>query len=125
MTAGRTAATVLALIAAGVGLWFIRSATLSRDVAMPPRSRTEVVFAVATRHLEKHTVEEAAAALFHTCRLTVESTVEQPPTQLGVDTFRAVVAPALDRTDRLQLRGCIEDLQIAHVLGDVVRIGDP
>ena len=119
----RVVVAVVAVAVVGAGLWALRAATISRDVPAAAGTRTEVVYTVATRHLDEHSVEEAASALFDACRLTVEATVAQPPVAVDDDTFRAVFEPALDRTDRLQLRGCIEDLQLAHVLGDVLRIG--
>jgi hypothetical protein len=123
MSTGRAGLVVLALLVVGVGLWFLRQATISRDVEMLPRSRTEVVFAVSTRFLADHGVTEAATSLFDSCRLTVDSAVVQRPTAIEPAVFRVVFEPALDRTDRLQLRGCLQDLQIQHVLGDVLRIG--
>ncbi len=123
MSVGRAAAILVGVVVVGAGLWFLRSASISRDVEVAAGSRTEVVYGVTTRQLEEHTVAEAASALFQACRMTVEARVVQPPTDIGTDVYRAVFAPALDRTDRLQLRGCLEDLQIAHVLGDVLRVG--
>ena len=60
-----------------------------------------------------------------TCRLEITSDIIGPIRHDGNGTFRVVLEPALDQTDRRQLRGCIEDWTIDHLLADVITFQTP
>jgi hypothetical protein len=101
----------------------LREATLSTHGAIDPDSRVEVLLDVRTRHREPgQTVAESVEALLLTCRLEVSSDVVGPIRDVGNGRFRAVLQPALDETNRKQLRGCLEDWTIDSVHADVVSL---
>jgi hypothetical protein len=107
-----------------IGVFALREATLSTHGAVDPDSRVEIVLDAHTRHRElRQTVPEMVEALLLTCRLEVSSDVVGPIRALGNGRFRAVLQPALDETNRKQLRGCLEDWTIDSVRADVVSLG--
>ena len=63
-------------------------------------------------------------AELQTCRLEVTSVLVGPVEPLGDGQFRAVLAPAMDETNRRQFKGCVEDWTIDQVLLGVVSL-DP
>jgi hypothetical protein len=101
----------------------LREATLSTHEPVSPDSRTEVVLRART-HAAEHgqTVAEAVEAVLLLCRLEVASDLDGPIEQLGDAQFRAVLAPALDQTNRRQFRGCVEDWSVDSALLDVVSL---
>ncbi len=50
----------------------------------------------------------------------VTADIASPILDEGDGRYRVVLEPDLDQTDRRQLRGCIEDWTIDHLLVDVV-----
>ncbi|WP_261558291.1 hypothetical protein [Frankia tisae] len=62
----------------------------------------------------------AATALWQTCIATIGWTGEDEPIPAGERTFRAVLHPSLPKDTRRRLRGCLEDLVVNHVKGNVV-----
>jgi hypothetical protein len=113
-------------LTAGVfGVFALREATLSTHGRVDPDSRVEIVLDARTRHREfGQTLPEMVEALVLTCRLEVRSDVVGPIRSDGDGRFRAVLQPALDDTNRKQLRGCLEDWTLDSLRADVVSI-DP
>jgi hypothetical protein len=68
--------------------------------------------------------DAAAAALWAVCsaQTTSEVTGGQGLQPLGGDRYRVVLRPALGRHGQLKLVGCLEDLTIDRVLGDVTSV---
>ena len=111
-------------LAVGVlGVLALREATLSTHRAVDPDSRVELVLDASTRHREAgQTLPEMVEALVLTCRLEVSSDPIGAIRADGDGRFRAVLRPALDETNRKQLRGCLEDWTIDSLQADVVSL---
>jgi len=121
MRPGTVAAGILGLALLIGGVKELREATLSTHQSMEPGSRVELVVQASTHRGEKgQSLQEMVEALLVTCRLEVTSDIDLPVRDEGDGRFRAVVRPDLDRTDRRQLRGCIEDWTIDQLRVDVV-----
>jgi hypothetical protein len=106
-----------------VAVLALREATLSTHGRIDPDTRVALVIDARTRNAEPgQTVDEMVEALVLSCRLEVNSDVVSLRTQ-GEGRFRAVLEPALDETNRKQLRGCLEDWTIDGLRADVVRMG--
>jgi hypothetical protein len=65
---------------------------------------------------------EMVEAQLLTCRLEVTSDLAGPLEPLGDGRFRAVLEPAMDRTNRRQFRGCVEDFITDHLQIDVLEL---
>lgn len=116
----------VAAVAVAVGVWFLREETMSVHVATPPGSRTEVVVEATTRNSEPSASEqELTRALVLACRLEVDAELgAEGIVELAPHTYAFALTPALDRSDGFQLRGCLQDLTIDHVLLQVVSFRD-
>ena len=109
-----------------LGVWALREATLSTHGRIDPSTQVEVVIQARTEGGERgQTLDEMVEALLLTCRLEVTADIAGPIRDEGDGRFRVALAPALDQTDRRQLRGCIEDWTIDHLLVDVVAFETP
>jgi hypothetical protein len=118
---GRVALGAVGLLLGVIAVLALREATLSEHERVPRDSRMEVVVTAHMRGAEQNqSLEEMVEAVLNACRLEVASDVTEPE-PLGPDRFRAVLAPALDDTNRRQFRGCVEDWTIDQVRVDVVR----
>lgn len=117
------ALSVVGLVVGGLAVNALREATLSTHQPVPPSSRVELVLTARVHgSQESQTLEELVEALLLICRLEVESDVVGPIEHDGDGTFRATLTPALDETNRRQLRGCLEDWTIDHLLAEVVHL---
>jgi hypothetical protein len=106
-----------------VGVLALREATLSTHARVEGSTRTEVRLRARTEGGETNqTLGEMVEALVSYCRLEVASDPVGPVEQEGDHRFRSVLAPALDETNRRQLRGCLEDWTLDHVQVDQVTI---
>jgi len=114
---------LLGVLAAGVLV--MRDATLSTHQPVAADSELAVVI-----HARKHrgestqSVAEMAEAVTLLCRLEVNSDPTGAIEDIGDGDFRFVLRPSLDRTDRRQFRGCLEDWRADGVLLDVVSMVD-
>lgn len=121
--AARTGLGVVGVVLGVVAVVALREATLSTHQPVDPPSRMAVVVDARTRSGERgQSLPEMVEALLLTCRLEVNSDLVGPARVVdeGGGRFRAVLQPALDETNRRQLRGCVEDWMIDHLLVDVV-----
>lgn len=113
-----------AIVVAGIVL--LRAETMSTHTASLPGSLTHVIVEVDTKNRElSSTRREMVQALILTCRLEVDADLRSrgvPETH--DDGYRFTLTPALDKSDRLQLRGCLEDMRIDHLQAEVVRMED-
>jgi hypothetical protein len=101
----------------------LREATLSTHDDMDPTTRMEVVVSASLRNAEpSQTLPGMVEAQVLRCRLEVATDVVGDIEELGDDRFRAVIAPALDQTDRRQFRGCLNDWTIDHVGLNVISL---
>ena len=125
MRPGSIAIRLLAVVLAVVGVLALRDATLSTHQAMDPNSRMELVVRASTHRGEAgQTLDEMVEALILACRLEVSADLRGPLRAEGGGRYRAVLQPALDSTNRRQLRGCIEDWTIDQLRVDVVGFVD-
>lgn len=111
----------IALVALTAGVLVLREATQTVHEDVPPGSATRIVFRVETRGGPG--VEPLALALLETCETRVSHDRRgEPLRSLGDDRFEAVLRPALDRFDRRELEGCLEDRTISHVQAVVEQV---
>jgi hypothetical protein len=108
------AATVAAIVA-------LREATMTRHVAVEPRSEMELVLR-ASSNVEEANIDEKVGALFATCQLQVATNPTGPPARLAEDTYLLGMRPALDESDQRQLVGCLEDAVLDHLQASVLSI---
>lgn len=107
-----------------VAVLALREATESTHSKIDPDSQVELVLDARSRHAEYgQTLPEMVQALVLTCRLEVSSDVVGPIRAMGDGRFRAVLQPALDESNRKQLRGCLEDWTIDSLRASVVSLG--
>jgi hypothetical protein len=105
-----------------VGVLALREATLSTHQAVTGRGVEVILFAETKGGEHGQTLDEMVEAQLQTCRLEVTSDLEGPVEALGDGRYRAVLAPALDQTNKRQFRGCVEDWLIDHVRIDVLEL---
>ena len=120
---GRLALAAVGLLVGAVAVLALKEATLSTHARVTDASHTVVVLR-ASVHGEEHrqTLDETVEAILIACRLEVTSDVVGDPHALGGGVFRASLAPALDETNRRQLRGCLEDWTLDHLKVDVLSL---
>ena len=115
----RVLAWVVAAVLAAVGILLLRAELMTVDVPQPEGSYTDVVVAVEIRE-DEAVREEMARGLISTCRLLVNADVVEDtfsPVEEGVFAFR--LRPGLDEFDRRELKGCLRDTRVQHLLADV------
>lgn len=108
---------------AAVGLLLLRAELMTVDVPHLEGSYTEVVVVASTVREEPGVVEEMTRGLVSTCRLLVNAdVVEDSFRPLGGSEFGFRLRPGLDEFERRELRGCLSDLRVQHLLLDVRRL---
>jgi hypothetical protein len=105
-----------------VAVLALREATLSTHQAVTGRGVEVMLFAETKGGEQGQTLDEMVEAHLLTCRLEVSSDLDGPVEPLGDGRYRAVLAPALDDTNKRQFRGCIEDWVIDHLRVDVTSL---
>jgi hypothetical protein len=121
----RYVAAAAAVLVGIVGVLLLRDATLSTHQPVDPQSRTELIMQVRVRDPEaSQTQAEMTEALVLYCRLEVNSDVAGSIEDVGDGRVRAVLQPALDRSNRRQFRGCLEDWNIEQLRADVIRLAE-
>ncbi len=123
--AGRLVLGAVGLVAVVVGVVAVRDATLSTHQAVDPGSEVDIVVSARSEGAERgQSLPELVQALLLTCRLEVPADLAGPIRDEGDGQYRVTLEPALDKTDRRQLRGCIEDWTIDQLMVDVVSFED-
>ena len=113
----------LGLVIGVLGVLALREATLSTHERIALTTRAEVRLTAHTRGGETNqSLLEMVEALVTACRLEVTSDLVGAVTQEGDHRFHAVLQPAMDQTNRRQLRGCLEDWTVDHLQVDQVAI---
>ncbi|MGH9227938.1 MAG: hypothetical protein ACRD07_04250 [Acidimicrobiales bacterium] len=108
-----------------VGVLALREATLSTHESVSEGRATELVVSAKTKGGEQdQTLPEMVEAQLRACRLEVTSDLTGPIESLGDGRFRAELAPAMDKTNRRQFRGCVEDWVIDHLLVNVIELAN-
>jgi hypothetical protein len=121
---GRWLRWVLAAVVVAAGLAVLREATMNRPD--PPRSeRTSVIELVVHRNDTNLSAAEAADVLVTRCSITVDDHRVAAPTAVESNRdnrFLLTVEPALGHHAQLRLVGCLEDLTVPRILGEVARV---
>ena len=115
-------AVVLVLVVLTIGsVDVLADATQSRPDPVRTGEVTEFVIAVEEDRFGPGEAA-AAAALWAVCaaQTTSRPTTDGGPEALGDGRYRVVLAPAVGEHDQRKLVGCLEDLTIDRVRGDVV-----
>jgi hypothetical protein len=107
--------------AAAAGVDWLGDLTQDRPDRVASRSRTEVVLDVRVRHERGAAGIATAQGLWGACQHTVTQRLAAPGLiDLGGGRFRAVTEPALGEHAWRRLQGCLEDMTIDRVRGEVV-----
>ena len=111
-------------LAVGIlGVLALREATLSTHEPVDPSSRVELVLRARNHHGEPgRSLDDMVEALMLTCRLEVPTELVGPIRKESAGHYRVVLQPALDQTNRRQLRGCLQDWTIENLRVDVVAL---
>ena len=122
---GRIVLGAVGLAVGVLGVMAVRDATLSTHQPAVPGSEVEVTVSASSEGAEAgQSLPELVEALLLTCRLEVPADLASPIRDDGDGQFRVTLSPALDKTDRRQLRGCIEDWTIDQLLVNVESFED-
>jgi hypothetical protein len=112
------------LLLASIGIDELADATQTRPDQRNAERRTEVVVRVEGRNY-RQSLQIGATALFASCSATVTGTLTEPGIlQLGDRQFQFSLTPALGKHGRERLTGCLNDLTIERLRGNVVSIVD-
>ena len=114
----RVVLTVAVLLAVGVSIVAMREATQNRPDVVEAGTTTVVDFTVDTHRFQRGE-SAAATTLWAVCSSTVDGTVSPVPTAHG-DGWRVTVTPAIGEHGENRLVGCLEDVTIDRVMGNVV-----
>lgn len=117
---GKVALGAVGLAIGVVAVLALREATLSTHEAVAGRQMELVVAARTAGGEPGQTLAEMVEAQLLTCRLEVTSDFAGPIETLGEGRFRAVLVPVMDKTNRRQFRGCVEDFVTDHLQIDVI-----
>ncbi|HEU5150847.1 MAG TPA: hypothetical protein VFU19_10140 [Iamia sp.] len=108
-----------------VGVHVLRQATMSTHYSTAPDSRLVVVIDAAANRSEPGVeIADMVDAQVDVCGLEVARVPDITPVAGTDDHFTVTVQPALDSTDRKQLRGCLEDWAVDHLRLEVRSMED-
>ena len=113
---------LVGLLALGWGVVQLAEATMTRHEAVPAESRMAVEVAAHTKGHTLFSRLQMTRSLFMACRLQTNTAVLGEEFEVLQDSFRFVIQPALDDSDRRQLHGCLEDARIDQLQVEVVSI---
>jgi len=107
-------------LAIGFGVRLMADATQNRPDEVAADSTSTVEYTVSTRDFQRG--EPAAAeTLWAICSATVPGDVSPRPERVG-DHWLVTISPALGEHGSKRLLGCLEDITVDRVLGDVVAV---
>jgi hypothetical protein len=116
----RFVAVLAGLLAVAGALVGMAELTQNRPDEVRAGSSTTVTFEVATRDVQRGE-PAAAAALWAVCAGTVGGDVSPVPAAAG-DAWEVRIEPAIGQHGENRLVGCLEDVTVDRVIGDVVAI---
>lgn len=115
----KTAVWLVALVASGAAIFLLRAETMTVNVEQPAGSRTDFVVEARTRSDTRH-LHEMTRGLVSVCRLLVNSDLVERSFHLRPDgVFTFSLEPALDKFDLREMRGCLQDTRVRHLLVEV------
>ena len=115
----RAVVTVLALVALAAGIVLMAELTQNRPDTVRAGSVTTVSFTVSTRDFQRGE-SAAAVALWAVCSATVSGDVSAPAPIDGA--WEVTIEPAIGEHGENRLVGCIEDVTLDRVKGQVVTL---
>jgi len=118
---------LLGIVGIAVGITAVlalKEATLSTHHRVDPGTRAVVVLDARSRGAERgRSLGVMVETLVLQCRLEVAHTeLAEEIEDKGDGRFEITFRPSLDETNQRQLRGCLEDWSIDHILIDVLSI---
>lgn len=116
----RTALFLAFVLAVGGAVFFMREATQNRPDAVQAGTTTTIDFTVDTHRFQRGE-PAAATALWAICSSTVDGTISPLPEASG-DRWQVTVSPAIGEHGENRLVGCLEDVTVDRVLGNVVAL---
>lgn len=116
----RSAALLGLVLVLAIGIVAMREATQNRPDVAVEGSTTAVDFDVSTRRFRSGE-QAAAAALWAVCSATVDGDVSPVP-QAVAGHWRVRISPAIGEHGENRLVGCLEDVTIDRVQGDVLTV---
>ena len=114
----RIAIAVALALAAVLAVDVLGDLTQSRPDPVQADAVTELVLTVEQDRFAQGTAG-AASALWAVCAGQTASQPTELLTDLADGRYRVVLAPAVGEHEERKLRGCLEDLTVDRVLGDV------
>ena len=110
----------LALLA--VSVLVLRAELMTVELDSEPGSRTAFVVQATTLEDEGH-LTEMTRGLVSVCRLLVNADVAEQSFQRTSDReYAFTLVPGLDEFDLREMRGCLADTRVQHLLVDVVYV---
>jgi len=117
---GRVLAVVALVALVGLGIHQLRQATLTVHEDVDPDTRLEIVLDASVNGEAEHEALDMVRGLAFLCELEVHSSIVGAEVmELDDGRFRYVLEPSLDNADRRQLRGCLQDARVDHLLASV------
>ncbi|QYG93188.1 hypothetical protein HC251_12615 [Iamia sp. SCSIO 61187] len=114
-----------AVLVVAVGLVALADATKSRHTTQDPDSRLRVELEASHRPGSGKALPALVRPLVGYCEAEIAATVTSAGVEeLGAGRFRFTLRPALDRSDRRQLEGCLEDATVDHLSAEVTLMED-
>ena len=111
-----------AVVVAAAGVLLLRAEVMTVTRRLPPGSHTDVVLEARTRE-DPRLLPEMTRSLVSLCRLLVNADVDERSfTDLGGGGFAFRVTPGLGEFDLREMRGCLQDTRVQHLLVDVQEI---
>ena len=111
---------VVGLVLAAAGIVVLRAELMTVELEAAEGSRTAFVVEARTRE-DPALLPEMTRGIVSVCRLLVNADVVQRTFQrTGDDRFAFVLEPGLDEFDLREMRGCLQDARVQHLLVDVV-----
>lgn len=105
---------------AAVALLALRAELMTVEQDAVPGSRTRFVVEATTRE-DPRLLSEMTRGIVSVCRLLVNADLVQRSFQrTGDDRFSFVLEPGLDEFELREMRGCLQDARVQHLLVDVV-----
>ena len=111
---------VVGLVALAALVFGMAEVTQNRPDEVRAGSQTTVTFTVATRDVQRGE-PAAAGALWAVCAGTVGGEVSLAPDRVD-ESWQVTITPAIGEHGENRLVGCLEDLTVDRVVGDVVAI---
>jgi hypothetical protein len=112
---------LVALVAAGVvaGVLLLRAELMTVEVPDRGGSYTDVTITATTRE-DGSALREMTLSLVRTCRHLVNADIAaQSFVEDGVGRYAFRLRPGLDEFERREMRGCLQDTRVQHLLLEV------